>query len=198
MRFSEKWLRTWVDPQIGTQELCDQLTSVGLEVDAVENLAGEFDGVVIGEIMEHEAHPNADRLSICKVFDGSEKYSVVCGAPNARVGLKTAFARVGSELSGGLKIKRTKLRGIQSDGMLCSAKELGISDDHEGIMELSDSLPLGSELREALDLDDVSIELDLTPNRGDCFSIRGIAREVAVRNRMLVSEPAMSEVTGAT
>lgn len=198
MRFSEKWLRTWVDPQIKTQELCDQLTSVGLEVDAVENLAGEFDGVVIGEIMEHEAHPNADRLSICKVFDGSEKYSVVCGAPNARVGLKTAFARVGSELSGGLKIKRTKLRGIESDGMLCSAKELGISDDHEGIMELSDSLPLGSELREALDLDDVSIELDLTPNRGDCFSIRGIAREVAVRNRMLVSEPAMSEVTVAT
>ena len=157
--------------------MCDQLTSVGLEVDAVENLAGEFDGVVIGEIMEHEAHPNADRLSVCTVFDGSEKYSVVCGAPNAREGLKTAFARVGSELSGGLKIKPTKLRGIQSDGMLCSAKELGVSDEHDGIMELADSLTPGSELREVLGLDDVAIELDLTPNRGDCFSIRGIARE---------------------
>ena len=198
MKFSEKWLRTWVDPQIGTQELCDQLTSVGLEVDAVEKLTGEFSGVVIGEIVEHKAHPNADRLSICNVFDGSEKYSVVCGAPNARVGLKTAFARVGSELSGGLKIKRTKLRGIQSDGMLCSAKELGISDDHDGIMELSNTLTPGSELREALGLDDVAIELDLTPNRGDCFSIRGIAREVAVCNRLSVSEPVASEVPVST
>ena len=198
MKFSEKWLRTWVDPQIGTQELCDQLTSVGLEVDAVEKLTGEFSGVVIGEIVEYKAHPNADRLSICNVFDGSEKYSVVCGAPNARVGLKTAFARVGSELSGGLKIKRTKLRGIQSDGMLCSAKELGISDDHDGIMELSNTLTPGSELREALGLDDVAIELDLTPNRGDCFSIRGIAREVAVCNRLSVSEPVASEVPVST
>jgi len=198
VKFSEKWLRTWVDPQIGTQELCDQLTSVGLEVDAIEKLTGEFSGVVIGEIVEHKAHPNADRLSICNVFDGSEKYSVVCGAPNARVGLKTAFARVGSELSGGLKIKRTKLRGIQSDGMLCSAKELGISDDHDGIMELSNTLTPGSELREALGLDDVAIELDLTPNRGDCFSIRGIAREVAVCNRLSVSEPVASEVPVST
>ena len=198
MKFSEKWLRTWVDPQIGTQELCDQLTSVGLEVDAIEKLTGEFSGVVIGEIVEHKAHPNADRLSICNVFDGSEKYSVVCGAPNARVGLKTAFAKVGSELSGGLKIKRTKLRGIQSDGMLCSAKELGISDDHDGIMELSNTLTPGSELREALGLDDVAIELDLTPNRGDCFSIRGIAREVAVCNRLSVSEPVASEVPVST
>ena len=198
MKFSEKWLRTWVDPQISTQELCDQLTSVGLEVDAVEKLAGEFSGVVIGEIVEHEAHPNADRLSVCTVFDGSEKYSVVCGAPNARVGLKTAFARVGSELSGGLKIKPTKLRGIKSDGMLCSAKELGVSDEHDGIMELADSLTPGSELREALGLDDVAIELDLTPNRGDCFSIRGIAREVAVCNRLSVSEPVASEVPVST
>ena len=151
MKFSEKWLRTWVDPKIGTDELCDQLTSAGLEADAVEPLADEFTGVVIGEILELHVHPNADRLSVCTVFDGSEKFSVVCGAPNARVGLKTAFARVGSELSDGLEIKRTKLRGVQSYGMLCSAKELGISDDHDGIMELSNTLSPGLELREAMD-----------------------------------------------
>ena len=198
MKFSEKWLRTWVDPKIGTDELCDQLTGAGLEADAVETVVDEFTGVVIGEILELHAHPNADRLSVCTVFDGSEKFSVVCGAPNAREGLKTAFARVGSELSDGLEIKRTKLRGVQSYGMLCSAKELGISDDHDGIMELSNNLSPGLELREALDLEEVSIDLDLTPNRGDCFSVRGVAREVAVLNRMSMNEPVISEVPAST
>ena len=198
MKFSEKWLRTWVDPKIGTDELCDQLTSAGLEADAVGSVADEFTGVVIGEILELHAHPNADRLSVCTVFDGSEKFSVVCGAPNARVGLKTAFARVGSELSDGLEIQRTKLRGVQSYGMLCSAKELGMSDDHDGIMELSNTLSPGLELREALDLDEFSIDLDLTPNRGDCFSVRGVAREVAVLNRMSMNEPVISEVPAST
>ena len=198
MKFSEKWLRTWVDPKVGTNELCNQLTGAGLEVDAVEAVADEFSGVVIGEILELHAHPNADRLSVCTVFDGSEKFNVVCGAPNAREGLKTAFARIGSELPDGLKIKRTKLRDVESDGMLCSAKELGISDDHDGIMELSNNLSPGSELRDALDLDDVSIDLDLTPNRGDCFSVRGIAREVAVLNRMSVNEPVIQDVAAST
>ncbi|MCH2353098.1 MAG: phenylalanine--tRNA ligase subunit beta [Pseudomonadales bacterium] len=198
MKFSEKWLRTWVDPNIGTDELCDQLTGAGLEADAVETVVDEFTGVVIGEILELHAHPNADRLSVCTVFDGSEEFSVVCGAPNARVGLKTAFARVGSELSNGLEIQPTKLRGVQSYGMLCSAKELGISDDHDGIMELSNTLSPGLELREALDLEEVSIDLDLTPNRGDCFSVRGVAREVAVLNRMSMNEPVISEVPAST
>ena len=123
---------------------------------------------------------------------------MVCGAPNAREGLKTAFAKVGSELPDGMRIKRAKLRGVQSDGMLCSAKELGISDDHDGIMEISDALSVGSELREALDLDDISIDLDLTPNRGDCFSVRGIAREVAVLNRMPIDEPVVADVAVST
>ncbi len=198
MKFSEKWLRTWIDPELSTSELCDQLTGAGLEVDAVETMADEFTGVVVGEIVELHAHPKAERLSVCTVFDGSEKFSVVCGAPNAREGLKTAFAKVGSELPDGMRIKRAKLRGVQSDGMLCSAKELGISDDHDGIMEISDALSVGSELREALDLDDISIDLDLTPNRGDCFSVRGIAREVAVLNRMPIDEPVVADAAVST
>ena len=198
MKFSEKWLRTWIDPELSTSELCDQLTGAGLEVDAAESVADEFTGVVVAEIVELHVHPNAERLSVCTVFDGSEKFNVVCGAPNAREGLKTAFARVGSELPDGMRIKRAELRGVPSEGMLCSAKELGISDDDDGIMELTEALLVGSELREALHLDDISIDLDLTPNRGDCFSVRGVAREVAVLNRIPVDEPVITEVAVIT
>ncbi len=178
MKFSEQWLRTWINPDIDSQGLMDLVTMAGLEVDGSEPVAGEFTGIVVGEILTAEQHPNADKLQVCKVSDGSEEFQVVCGAPNARAGLKVAFAKVGAVLGGDFKIKKAKLRQVESFGMLCSEKEIELSDSHEGIMELAADAPLGMDLREYLDLNDIAIEVDLTPNRADCFSIIGLAREV--------------------
>ena len=140
MKFSEKWLRELVNPEVDTQGIVDQITMAGREVDEVEPAAKPFSGVVVGEILSAEQHPNADKLQVCKVTDGQDEYQVVCGAPNARAGLKTAFATVGAELptpeSKPFKIKKAKLRQVESFGMLCAEDELGISDDHDGIMEL--------------------------------------------------------------
>ena len=163
MKFSEQWLRTLVNPQVGRDELVARLSMAGLEVDAVEPVAGEFSGVVVGEVLECGQHPNADKLSLCVVSDGEQQVNVVCGAPNARAGLKVAFAKVGAVLPGDFKIKKAKLRGVESFGMLCSDAELKISEDHNGIIELPADAPVGQCLREYLDLDDVSIEVDLTP-----------------------------------
>ncbi|MEH6576576.1 MAG: phenylalanine--tRNA ligase subunit beta [Amphritea sp.] len=191
MKFSEKWLRELVDPAIDTQGIADQITMAGLEVDEVLPVAGKFSGVVVGEILSAERHPNADKLQVCQVSDGSEKFQVVCGAPNARAGLKTAFAKVGAVLAGpdgsDFKIKKAKLRQVESFGMLCAEDELNISDDHGGIMELAADAPVGNSLREYLSLDDHVIDVDLTPNRGDCLSISGLAREVGVLNKAPVS-----------
>lgn len=191
MKFSEKWLRELVNPSITTQALVDQITMAGLEVDDVEAVAGDFSNVVVGEILTAEQHPNADKLQVCTVTDGTETYQVVCGAPNARAGLKTAYAKVGAVLptpeGGEFKIKKAKLRQIESFGMLCADDELGISDDHAGIMELAQDAPVGTCLREYLGLDDKIIDVDLTPNRGDCLSIKGLAREVGVLNKAPVS-----------
>ncbi|BBB27188.1 phenylalanine--tRNA ligase subunit beta [Amphritea japonica] len=191
MKFSEKWLRELVNPATDTQGIADQITMAGLEVDEVLPVAGEFSGVVVGEILSAEPHPNADKLQVCQVSDGAEQFQVVCGAPNARAGLKTAFAKVGAVLSSpdgsDFKIKKAKLRQIESFGMLCADDELGISDDHGGIMELATDAPVGTDLREFLELDDFVIDVDLTPNRGDCLSIAGLAREVGVLNKALVT-----------
>ena len=191
MKFSEKWLRELVDPATDTQGIADQITMAGLEVDEIVPVAGQFSGVVVGEILSAEPHPNADKLQVCQVTDGSETFQVVCGAPNARGGLKTAFAKVGAVLSGAdgsdFKIKKAKLRQVESYGMLCADDELGISDDHGGIMELAGDAPVGTCLREYLSLDDAVIDVDLTPNRGDCLSITGLAREVGVLNKASVS-----------
>ena len=188
MKFSEHWLRELVQPEIDTQALVDQLSLSGLEVDEVEPVAGSFSGVVVGEILSAEQHPNADKLRVCEVSDGTEKYQIVCGAPNARAGIRVPFARVGAVLPGNFKIKKAKLRQVESFGMLCAEDELGLSDDHAGLMELAADAPVGTDLREYLDLDDQIIDVDLTPNRGDCLSMVGMAREVGVLNRVPVAE----------
>lgn len=191
MKFSENWLRELVDPATDTQGIADQITMAGLEVDEVLPVAGKFSGVIVGEILTAEQHPNADKLQVCQVTDGTEQFQVVCGAPNARAGLKTAFAKVGAVLTGpdgsDFKIKKAKLRQVESFGMLCAEDELSISEDHAGIMELAADAPVGTCLREYLDLDDAIIDVDLTPNRGDCLSIAGLAREVGVLNKAPVT-----------
>ncbi|MBD9481412.1 phenylalanine--tRNA ligase subunit beta [Pseudomonas sp. PDM14] len=178
MKFSEQWLRSWVNPAVSRDELVARLSMVGLEVDSVTPAAGAFSGIVIGEILSTEQHPDADKLRVCQVSNGSETFQVVCGAPNARPGIKIPFAMIGAELPGDFKIKKAKLRGVESNGMLCSASELQISDDDSGLMELAVDAPVGGNIREYLGLDDASIELGLTPNRGDCLSLAGLAREV--------------------
>ncbi len=189
MKFSEKWLREWVNPALSTNELTDLLTMGGMEVDSVAPAAPEFSGVVVAKIISAERHPDADKLQLCKVdFGGDEPVDIVCGAANAREGLITALATVGAVLPGGMKIKKAKLRGVPSFGMLSSASELGLAEKAEGIIELSVDARLGQDLREYFDLDDKIIEVDLTPNRGDCFSLRGVARDVGVLSQTDVSE----------
>lgn len=194
MKFSEQWLREWVKPEITTDELVAQVTMAGLEVDGVEPVAAEFSGVVVGEINSAVQHPDADKLRVCEVSDGSEVFQVVCGAPNARPGIKVPFAKVGAVLPGNFKIKKAKLRGVESFGMLCAESELGMAESSEGLMELHADAPVGEDLRNYLALDDVTIEVDLTPNRSDCLSVAGLAREVGVLNKVAVTAPEVSAV----
>ncbi len=193
MKFSEQWLRSRVNPDISTQEMCDQLTMAGLEVDSVEPAAGDFTEVVVARVESLEKHPDADKLNVCQVTDGNEILQIVCGAANVRQGLMIPLAKVGAVLPGPAagetwKIKPAKLRGVESSGMLCSEKELGLADSAEGLMELPEDAPLGQDIREYLQLEDNIIELDLTPNRGDCLSIEGIARELGALNQCEVCE----------
>lgn len=197
MKFSENWLRQWVDPALDTEALVHQITMAGLEVDATEPAAGAFSSVVVAEIISAEPHPNADKLQVCRVSDGTDEVQVVCGAPNARTGIRVALARVGGVLPGDFKIRKAKLRDVDSAGMICSGRELGLSDDHSGILELPDDAPAGTDLREYLGLDDTLIEIDLTPNRADCLSMRGIAREVGVLNDVPVSAPKIEPIPPA-
>ncbi|MEO8536241.1 MAG: phenylalanine--tRNA ligase subunit beta, partial [Betaproteobacteria bacterium] len=180
MRFSERWLRTFVDPPIDTAALCDKLTMAGFEVENVERAAPPFNDVVVGVIVGVAPHPNADRLRVCRVDVGdAAPLTIVCGAPNAEAGLRVPCARVGAVLPGGQAIARATVRGVESQGMLCSARELGLSDDAEGLLVLPDDARAGDDLRAALALDDALITIKLTPNRPDCLSLTGIAREVA-------------------
>lgn len=190
MQFSESWLRTLVNPAIGTEELAHQLTMAGLEVEETQSAAPAFSGVVVARIAEIAPHPDADKLRVCKVDDGSgELLQIACGAPNAAAGLVVPLARVGAELPGGMKIGVAKMRGVTSSGMLCSARELGLSQDHGGLLELSGDLKPGTDIRQALDLDDTLFVLKLTPNRADCLSILGVAREVAALTGAPLSAP---------
>ncbi len=199
MKFSEQWLREWINPSVSTDELCHQLTMAGLEVDAVEAVAGSFSGVVVGEVLKVEPHPDADKLRVTEVNVGAkESLGIVCGAANVRVGLKVPVAVVGAVLPGDFKIKQAKLRGVPSAGMLCSASELGLAESSAGLLELSPDAPVGEDIRRYLKLDDVSIELGLTPNRGDCLSVAGIARETGVINQMPVNGPAIESVAATT
>ncbi len=194
MKFSEQWLREWVNPENDTRALMDQITMAGLEVDGFEPVAGKFSGIVVGEVVSVSPHPDADKLRVCQVSDGSQTVQVVCGAPNVRDGLKVPFAVVGAVLPGDFKIKKAKLRGQASEGMLCSEAELGLSENHEGLMELPADAAVGQELAEFLKLNDVTIDVDLTPNRSDCLSIKGIAREVGVLNSLVVEGPEIGPV----
>ncbi len=181
MKFSEKWLREWVNPALTSEQLVEKLTQAGLEVDGTEAVAGEFKGVLVGQVVSVEPHPDADKLRLCQVdVAGDELLSIVCGAPNVRQDLKIPVAVVGAVLPGNFKIKKAKLRGVASFGMLCSAKELGMVDNTDGLMELAQDAPVGEDFRDYLELDDISIDIDLTPNRSDCLSVAGIAREVGV------------------
>lgn len=195
MIISEQWLRTWVDPNATTEALSHKLTMIGLEVDSIDAAAEAFSGVVVAEIISAEQHPDADKLRVCTVNAGDEVVQIVCGAPNARAGLIAPLARVGAVLPGGFKIKKAKLRGMESQGMLCAGAELTISEDNDGLMELPADAPVGMDIREYLSLDDKVIELGLTPNRADCLSIRGVARDVAVAFDEAFNEPAIDSVS---
>ena len=178
MQFSENWLRTFVDTKLNSAELSHALTMAGLEVEDEQPAGAVFSDVVIGEIVAAEKHPDADRLQLCKVNVGAETLQIVCGASNARVGIKVPCALVGAELPG-ISIKQVKVRGVDSFGMLCSSKELGLATDATGLLELPFDAPVGQDIREYLSLNDNLLTLKLTPNRADCLSILGIARDVA-------------------
>ncbi|MGR8032286.1 phenylalanine--tRNA ligase subunit beta [Acinetobacter baumannii] len=195
MKISENWLRTWVNPAIDSDTLSDQLTMLGLEVDELAPVAKPFTGVVVGEVLTVEQHPDADRLRVTTVNIGSgEPLQIVCGAPNVRAGMKAPVATIGAVLPGDFKIKKGKLRGVESQGMLCGASEIDLEDKIDGLLELPDDAPVGVNIREYLKLDDNVIDISITPNRGDCFSIRGIAREVAVINQLQMNEPEIKSV----
>ena len=194
MKFSESWLRQSVNPSISTEDMVAQVTMAGLEVESVEPAAPSMSGVVVGEIVSIEQHPDADKLRVCQVSGGEAQAQIVCGAPNVKVGIKVPFAVVGATLPGDFKIKKAKLRGVESFGMLCSQTELQLGDDDSGLWELPSDASVGSDLIEYLDLNDNIIEVDLTPNRGDCLSIRGLAREVGVLNQEAVIQQACAPV----
>ncbi|NMX93818.1 MULTISPECIES: phenylalanine--tRNA ligase subunit beta [unclassified Pseudomonas] len=194
MKFSEQWLRGWVSPQVNRDELVARLSMAGLEVDSVTPAAGVFSGVVVGEVLSTEQHPDADKLRVCQVSNGAQTFQVVCGAPNVRPGLKIPFAMIGAELPGDFKIKKAKLRGVESNGMLCSQAELQVGEGNDGLMELPADAPVGQDIRVYLDLEDASIEVDLTPNRGDCLSLAGLAREVGALYNAPVTRPVVAAV----
>ena len=205
MQFSESWLRQFVDPALSTQELSHVLTMSGLEVEETKTLAPPFKQVVVAQILEATQHPDADRLKVCQVSVGesAEPLQIVCGAPNARAGIKIPCALVGAELPAAsaqdkpFLIRVGKLRGVQSYGMLCSGKELGLGDDHAGILELPQDAPLGTDIREYLGLDDTIFTIKLTPNKADCLSVAGIAREVAAltNSSLKVHQPTIHAVS---
>lgn len=199
MKFSESWLRSFVDPACSGDELSHLLTMAGLEVEEEQSVAPPFSNVVIGHVLEVNKHPDADRLNVCRVDIGrSEPQQIVCGAPNVAAGLKVPCALPGAELPGNFKIKIAKVRGIESSGMLCSAKELGIAEDAAGLLMLPSDAPVGADIRSYLDLDDRLLTLKLTPNRADCLSMTGVAREVAALTGAIASYPDVVETPVTT
>jgi phenylalanyl-tRNA synthetase beta chain len=207
MQFSESWLRTLVDPKLATAELSHLLTMSGLEIEDCRAVAPPFSGVVVGEVLSVEKHPNADKLKVCQVdVGGPEPLGIVCGAPNVVAGMKVPCALVGARLPGAspdqpFAIKAATMRGVESGGMLCSARELGLSDDHSGLLMLQDDAPIGRDVRDVLTLDDRIFTVKLTPNRADCLSVLGMAREVAALTRAPMRPPdifTVREVSNAT
>ncbi|MCP3897332.1 phenylalanine--tRNA ligase subunit beta [Moraxella sp.] len=203
MKISENWLRQWVNPANTSDELGQQLTMAGLELDGADTVAPEFSGVVVGEVITCEQHPDADRLRVTTVNIGTgENLQIVCGAPNVRTGLKVAVATVGAVLppidGKPFNIKKGKLRGIESQGMLCGASEIGLVDEIDGLLELPDDAPIGVDVRDYLGLDAMIFDIAITPNRGDCFSALGLAREISVINRLPLNRPEITAITPST
>ncbi len=197
MILSENWLREWVNPDLDTEALAHRLTMAGLEVDSITPLAEGLSGVVVAEITAAEQHPDADKLRVCAVNTGTETVQIVCGAPNAAQGLKAPLAQPGGRLPGGIKIKKAKLRGVESQGMLCSGAELGLSDDHDGLLSLAADAPVGMPIEDYLDLNDQLIEIGLTPNRADCLSVMGVARDLAVMTDQPLKAPTIDAVAAS-
>ncbi|MDX2433527.1 MAG: phenylalanine--tRNA ligase subunit beta, partial [Desulfobacterales bacterium] len=198
MKFTLNWLKEYLDLTLPVEVVADKLTMLGLEVDNVIELYQDLEPVKVVKIIDVRPHPDADRLSLCDVTLGEEPFQVVCGAPNARPGLLTAIALPGVTMPGGLKVRKAAIRGQESSGMLCSEKDLGISEDHSGIMELPDNSSVGQSLPEALSLRDTLIEVDLTPNRPDCTSVIGIAREVAGFTSQKLNQPVKNDLPQLT
>ncbi len=207
MKISEQWLRQWVNPTNTSEQLAEQLTMAGLEIDDRYAVARAFSGVVVGEVISVEQHPDADKLRVTQVNIGdAEPLQIVCGAPNVTFGMKAPVATVGAILpsddasdgKAGFKIKKSKLRGVASNGMLCGASEIDLVDDIDGLLELPEDAPVGTDIREYLGLDNQILDISITPNRGDCFSVRGIAREISVINDLPVQTPEISANTAGT
>jgi phenylalanyl-tRNA synthetase beta chain len=198
MKFSEQWLREWVNPAVSSNVLIEQLNMAGLEVESLTEVADNFSHVVVAEVLSVEQHPQADKLKVCQVNVGDAILQIVCGANNVKAGIKVPAALVGAVFPNNFVIKPVKLRGIESLGMLCSAKELGIATESEGLLILDDAAPVGASIRAYLDLDDLMIEVDLTPNRADCLSIAGMAQEVAVLNRIPLKKPLITPISSQT
>ena len=199
MRIPEQWLRQFCDPPIDTQALAERLTMGGLEVESIEPVAAPFSGVVVAHVLQVEPHPNADRLKVCRVDVGAgEPAQIVCGAPNVAVGLRVPCALPGAVLPGGAAIGATAVRGIDSAGMLCSARELGLSDDHGGLLTLPPDAPVGESVRRVLGLDEQCFEIKLTPNRGDCLSVLGVAREAAALTASALRAPALAPMAATS
>jgi len=180
----ESWLRSLCNPRLSGRELADKLTMAGVEVEAYEPVGPKFANVVVGEVLSVERHPNADKLTVCKVKAGKETVQVVCGAPNVRVGMKAPLSKIGTK----------EIRGVESQGMLCSARELGLSDDHSGLLELESGSRSGADVRAVLGLDDHVLTLKLTPNRADCLSVLGIAREISALTGTVLERPSARAV----
>lgn len=194
MKINHQWLRSWVDTDLDAAAVAERFTLAGLEVDDCTPVAPPLDGVVVGEIIGIEPHPDADRLRVCRVRGDSEVRTIVCGAANARLGLKAPLATLGTVLPGGLKIKPAKLRGVASEGMLCSEPELGLGDEGSGLLELPADAPVGEALSRYLGLDDHVLDIDLTPNRADCLSVRGLARELSALTGAALRAPEIRPV----
>ncbi len=194
MKVSEQWLREWINPKMRVQRLAEQLTLAGLEVESVKPCVADFEHVVIAEIQEISPHPKADKLKICTVRSGKKTHQIVCGAANARIGMRAPLALPGAKLPNGLEVTTVSLRGVPSGGMLCSAKELGLSEDASGLMALPTDAPVGKALADFLKLPDTVLDIKLTPNRGDCLSVAGVARELGAINRMRPTVPRINAV----
>src|ERR1041385_3881476 len=193
MLVPESWLRSFCNPPISGQALADRLTMAGIEVEAYEPYGPQFSGVVVGEVLSVEKHPNAEKLTVCAVSTGNEMVRVVCGAPNVRAGMKAPLAKVGARLPE-MEIKAAALRGVESKGMLASARELGLSSDHSGLLELPQDAKPGADVRTVLGLDERVMTLKLTPNRADCLSILGVAREVAALTGVALKTPEIRKI----